>query len=186
MRNGLAESVDIFPEQLLEEDFQLASSERRWRVLYTKSRHEKAVAKHLTALEIPYFLPLVTKVSISRGRKTKSRIPLFSNYVFMFGDDEERLQAWTTNRLSRVLDVDDTTQLRNDLWQLSQAISSGAPLTKEERLVPGQHVRVRSGQLRGMEGTVIERQGKRRLLVAVNFLQQGASIALDDFQIEAL
>lgn len=182
----IANDVELFPQGLLEEACEIDNGQRRWRVLYTKSRHEKAVAKQLTALEIPFYLPLITKVSISRGRKTRSRVPLFTNYLFMFGNEEERLEAWGTNRLSRVLDVEDSSSLRHDLKQLSQAIFSGAPITKEERLLPGQRVRIKSGHLQGLEGTVVERQGQRRLVVAVNFLQQGASMVLDDFQVVAL
>jgi hypothetical protein len=50
--------------------------------------------------------------------------------------------------------------------------------------VPGQHVRVKVGLLKGLEGTVICRRQLTRLLVAVNFLQQGASIEVDDCLLE--
>lgn len=184
------EDLAIFPGDLLEadvvEDRREAELPRRWRVLYTKSRHEKAIARQLAAREIPFYLPLITKTSVSRGRKLQSRVPLFSNYLFMFGDDEERLQAWTTNCLSRILDVDSPEELRQDLLNLSLAIVSKVPLTKEERLGPGERVRIKSGRLQGLEGTIVERQGSQRLVVAVNFLQQGASMLLDDFQVEPI
>ena len=38
----------------------------------------------------------------------------------------------------------------------------------------------------GMEGTVIKRRGVDRLLVVVKFLQQGASVQLEDFQVEPI
>ncbi|PQO38082.1 transcription termination/antitermination protein NusG [Blastopirellula marina] len=178
--------LDIFPACLFTRGSLVKTDERRWRVLYTKSRQEKAVARQLATMDVPFYLPLLSRVSISRGRKTTSRVPLFSNYLFMFGDEEERVSALATNRLSRVIEVEDGRQIWSDLQQLASAIHRGAPLTKEERLCPGQRVRVRSGQLRGLEGTVVERQGQRRLVVAVNFLQQGASMLLDDCQIEAI
>jgi transcriptional antiterminator RfaH len=45
-------------------------------------------------------------------------------------------------------------------------------------------VRVRSGAFADFEGTIIRRAGETRLLVAVDFLQQGASVQLDDCQLE--
>jgi hypothetical protein len=48
------------------------------------------------------------------------------------------------------------------------------------------HVVVRSGMFKGVEGVVIRREGKTRLLVAVNFLEQGASVLLEDCQFERL
>ena len=38
----------------------------------------------------------------------------------------------------------------------------------------------------GMEGTVTSRRGACRLLVAINFLQQGVSVAIDDYMLEPL
>jgi hypothetical protein len=37
-----------------------------------------------------------------------------------------------------------------------------------------------------MEGTVLVRRGKTRLIVHVTFLQQGASVEIDDFNLEPL
>ncbi len=47
-------------------------------------------------------------------------------------------------------------------------------------------VRIRSGPLSGIEGSVIKRHGKDTLLVAVNFLQQGASVVLNDYDMEKI
>jgi transcriptional antiterminator RfaH len=40
--------------------------------------------------------------------------------------------------------------------------------------------------LAGLEGTVLRRHGTQRLLVVVHFLQQGASVQLEDYQVEPL
>jgi transcriptional antiterminator RfaH len=71
-----------------------------------------------------------------------------------------------------------------DLRQLRQLIAVGAPLTVESRLGPGQQVRVRQGPFAGLEGTVLKRRGKSRLLVSINFLQQGASVEIEDFLLD--
>jgi transcription antitermination factor NusG len=47
-------------------------------------------------------------------------------------------------------------------------------------------VRVKSGPLRGVEGMVVKRRGEQRLVVAVRFLNQGASIELEDVDVERL
>jgi transcription antitermination factor NusG len=90
----------------------------------------------------------------------------------------------TTGCVSRSLAVSDGGQLVRDLRQIRRLIQSGAPLAPESRLEPGTRVRIRSGPLVGMEGTIIRRRGSECLLVAVEFLQQGASIQLDEFQVE--
>ena len=76
--------------------------------------------------------------------------------------------------------------LVDDLRSIKRLIDTDQPLTPEARLEPGQLVRVRSGALRGLEGTVVKRSGEQRLLVAVRFLNQGASIELEDVDLERL
>jgi transcriptional antiterminator RfaH len=160
--------------------------DRRWWVLYTKSRQEKALSRQLLSHEIPFYLPLVRKAHVCRGRTFYSRVPVFAGYVFMYGSEQERLCSLTTNRISRILPVPAPDQLRRDLQQLFRLIASDAPLTTESRLAPGRRVRVRHGALAGLEGTVLVRHGRTRLLVAVNFLQQGASVKIEDHFLEPI
>lgn len=181
----LSEEPTLFPDTLLDETA-CEPSDRRWWVLYTKARQEKAISRDLLGFQIPFYLPLVGKTSVSRGRTISSHIPLFPGYVFLYGSEEERIRSLTTNRISRVLKVDDPAGLLHDLRQLRQLIASKAPLTVESRLVPGNRVRVRHGSLAGLEGIVLTRRAETRLLVSVNFIQKGASVEVDDFLLEPI
>lgn len=181
----LPEQVSIYPPALLD-GANGEAWDRRWWVLYTKVRQEKAVARDLAGYQVPFYLPLVGKTSQRRGRAVRARIPLFSGYVFLFGSDEERVRALTTNRVSRVLKVTDPDRLLRDLQQVYRLIASRAPLTVESRLTAGDRVRVLDGPMAGLEGTVLTRRGRTRLLVSVNFLQQGASAEIEDYLLEPL
>ena len=179
----LPAETSIFPDNLLE-DFTAGTSERSWLVVHSKARQEKALARHLLALEIPFYLPLIAKNYLIRERRVQSYIPLFSGYVFLYGTERERFESLTTNRISHVLPVSDEEQLCCDLRAVQQLIETDAPLTVESRLQPGQPVRVIAGAMAGLEGTVVSRRGKTRLIVSVNFLQQGVSFEVDDFLLE--
>ena len=82
------------------------------------------------------------------------------------------------------LPVPDGARLVHDLRQVWRLLASDAPLEPEARLEPGRRVRVRSGSMLGLEGTVVKRRGKDWLVVVVEFLQQGVSVLLEDFQVE--
>jgi len=181
----LKEEQSLYPETLLDEA-PCDVPDRCWYALYTKARQEKSLARELLKHQIPFYLPLVKKTSVSRGRRRTSLSPLFGGYLFIFGAEAERVRVLTTNRVSRVLVVEDPEQLVFDLRQLRQLIAADAPLTIESRLAPGRQVRVRWGAFAGLEGTVLKRRGETRLLVSVNFLQQGASVEIDDFLLEPL
>jgi transcription antitermination factor NusG len=179
----LREETAIYPNALLD-DASAEAGSRRWMVLYTKARQEKALARDLLAYQIPFYLPLVRKMTLARGRRRTSFAPLFCGYVFLFGSEEERVRSLTTNRISRILPVDDPDQLVFDLRQVRQLIAANVPLTVESRMGPGQRVRVRQGAFAGLEGVVLKRRGETRLLVSINFLQQGASVEIDDFLLD--
>jgi transcriptional antiterminator RfaH len=104
----------------------------------------------------------------------------------VYGQEDARHRAITTNCVSRCLDVKDGAKLTTDLRRIHQLIECGVDITPEARLQSGMLVRIRSGPLAGQEGVVVERQGDRRLLVAVDFLQQGASVLLDQAKLERL
>ncbi|MCU0962164.1 MAG: antitermination protein NusG [Pirellulaceae bacterium] len=185
----LEQEACLFPDDLLSESPDASTpsaAERRWWAVYTKSRQEKALARQLVGHEVPFYLPLIPKDNIIRGRRVRSHMPLFAGYVFLFGSENERVTTLTTNRVSRILPVVDEERLRRDLANIQALIERDAPLALERRLSPGDLVRVKTGLLRGLEGVVIRRHGKRRLLVAVNYLQQGVSVEIDDCALDLL
>ena len=181
----LGKETSVFPDDLFERDFD-ESSERVWRAAFTKSRQEKSLARHLEASGIPFFLPLVSKDNRIRGKRVTSHIPLFTGYVFLHATEDERVRSLTTNRISTILPVADQRQLFMDLRQVRQLIDIDAPLTVERRLVAGQRVCIKHGAMAGLEGTITTRRGTARLLVAVQMLQSGVSVEIDDYMVEPL
>ncbi len=178
---------DIFPENLLEVDSMSVVPPGGWWALYTMARREKELMRRLRTMEIGHYGPVVQRRGKSpRGRVTISHVLLFPGYVFLCGSEADRYRALTTNCVSRCLPVNDGDQLVYDLRQIRRLIQSGTPLTSESKIQPGMRVRIRGGLLAGMEGTVLKRRGGDRLLVAVRFLQQGASVQLEDFEVERI
>lgn len=181
----LAKETCLFPETLLESPDSLADG-NQWMVLYTKPRQEKSLARDLLRLTIPFYLPLVKKTLQYANRRVASFAPLFDGYLFLFGSEKQRTVSLATNRVLRILPVNDGLQLIADLRQVERLIQTNVPLTVESRLHAGVNVRVRSGPFAGVEGVVLRRRGETRLLVSINFLQQGASVEIEDFLLEPL
>jgi len=183
----LARDTDLYPEGFLDRPEVERAEVSAWWALYTLSRREKELMRRLLAMEIPFYAPLIARQHRSpSGRPRTSYVPLFSGYVFVFGGDEHRRQALTSNCVSRWLPVPDSGQLTRDLRQIHRLIECGAPLSPEARLERGNPVRVRSGPFQGLEGSIIKRLDQVRLLVSVRFLQQGASLLIEDYQLERL
>ena len=180
----LPSEPSLFPPDLFTaEDSEVG---RHWYVLRTKPRQEKSLARELLAREIPFYLPLIPHTRSSGGRRTKSFLPMFTSYVFLRGTDDERVLALTTNRIIQTLPVDEPDQLTADLDRVQRLIELDVPLSVESQLSKGQLVRIKSGLFEGFEGVIIRRVKKYRLQIAVNYLQQGVSVEIDDSAVEAL
>ena len=157
-----------------------------WWALHTRPRAEKALARKLLGQEVSYFLPLHKRQWRSRGRLLCSYAPLFTGYLFLRGDHDARRQALETNLVANCLPVPDPGQLRADLLGVYQLMTSGAPLTPEERLQPGTRVAIISGPLAGLEGTVLRSGTRMRIYVEVQFLRQGVSAEVEAWMIRPL
>ncbi|MFN7814523.1 MAG: transcription termination/antitermination protein NusG [Planctomycetia bacterium] len=184
----LPKQPDTFPDDLFADlDEPSSPANGHWVAFYTLSRREKDLMRRLEAVGIPFYGPLVRRRLRAAGGRTRSSfVPLFPGYVFSRVDDEQRRAALATNTVARWIPIVDERMLVNDLRAIKRLIDTERPLTPEARLEPGQAVRVCSGPLRGLEGTVVRRRGEERLVVAVRFLNQGASIELEDVDLERL
>lgn len=185
----LPKQRDLFPADLFEVAWSAAADVREacWVAFYTLARREKDLMRRLEPLGVPFYAPLVRRrLHSAGGRIRTSYVPLFPGYVFARVDEDQRRAALATNTISRWLSVPNQRMLEQDLRGIKRLIDTDMPLTPEARLEQGQPVRVRSGPLRGMEGTVVSRKGEQRLVVAVRFLNQGASIELEDVDLERL
>jgi transcription antitermination factor NusG len=185
----LGREDEIFPECLLDQDESVGAEadQSRWAVVYTISRREKALMRKLRAHQISFYCPIVAKRNKSpSGRVRTSYLPLFSNYIFVFADKDQRLCTLETNCVSRWLDVPDGAELKRDLRQIRDLIQTGATICPESHLESGTMVRVCNGVLQGQRGVVVRHQGVARLIVAVNFLQRGASVLLENSDVEPL
>lgn len=178
---------DIFPDNLLEDDALLNLSDKSWWCIYTMSRREKDLMRKLAASQVAYYGPVIPKRFRSpNGRLRTSYIPLFPNYVFMFGSDEDRYEAMKSNCISSCSPVEEPDRLIIELRQIRTVIEAGVALTPEAKLEPGNQVRVRTGPFAGYEGIVIRREGKTRLLLSIQFLEQGVSMELDEGLLEPI
>ena len=175
---------DCHPSDLLDRD---DAVDHPWWLIYTKSRQEKQLMRHLRKLDLPHYAPQIAHRRRSpSGRIRTTYVPLFNNYVFLCGQDDLRYQAVCTGCVQKATAISDVAMFVRDLRRIRDLINLGVPLTLESRLEAGQHVRVRSGAFAGYEGTILRREQETRLLVSVHFMEQGVSVKLEDCQLELI
>jgi transcriptional antiterminator RfaH len=177
---------DCYPTNLWSEDVVL-NGDGLWWCLHAKPRQEKKVAGDLRKQMIVHYLPQVVKEGRTPGgRKIRSVLPLFPGYLFLYGRDAERIEALQGNRLVRILPVPDQELLVRDLRQVARMLASGLPVLHEPCYPVGTRVRIKDGPLSGLVGRIVRRGKRNQFSALVHFLGQGATIDLEDWQVEPL
>jgi transcriptional antiterminator RfaH len=178
---------EMFPDDLWDEVERSPVASRRWYCLHTRPRQEKATARDLRTGQAPFYLPqIVQETRTPAGRKIRSTLPLFGGYLFLFGSEVDRVTALRTNRLVNILEVIDQAGLVRDLRQVHRMLSSGLAIEPEPAAVVGGRVRIASGPLTGLVGTVVRRGKRDHFVAVVQILGLGATVALEDWQVEIL
>jgi transcriptional antiterminator RfaH len=156
-----------------------------WLCLHTKPRQEKSTARDLREQGVVYYLPQVVKETRTPGgRKIRSVVPLFPGYLFLYGDANDRLAALKGNRLVNILQVADQEGLVRDLRQVNTMLHSGLEVSDTPTVPVGAKVRIQTGPLSGIVGTVIRRGNRDQFVAVVHFLGRGAMVDLEDWQVE--
>ncbi len=184
----LPSEPDMYPDDLWEGPPAAPGSEGlRWYCLHVKPRQEKATARDLRARRVAFYLPQVVREDRTpAGRKTRSILPLFGGYLFLLGDEASRLEALRGNRLVNVLEVADQDALARDLRQVHRMLASGLAIEPEAAAPVGSRVRIVGGPLAGLVGIVVRRGKRDHFFAQVHFLGMGATVALEDWQVERI
>jgi transcriptional antiterminator RfaH len=176
----------LYPDNLLTLPDPDLPPQGEWRVLHTRPRQEKSLARDLSLKGTPYYLPLVRQRRRIRDRVVTSFLPLFDGYLFLFSSRDAYIDALSTQRVVRALVVPDQQRLWTDLRQLYQLTNSGLAVTAEPCLLPGQLVEITSGPLTGFRGRIVRSASGRRFVVEVDFICRGASVLCDGMTLQPL
>ncbi|MEM6551191.1 MAG: transcription termination/antitermination NusG family protein [Planctomycetota bacterium] len=157
-----------------------------WWVAHTKSRHEKALAWDLHHSGIGYYLPMLLRETMSGGRKRRQLQPLFTSYVFFCGEQAERYQAMTTNRVANILPVTERDRFVAEISAIECAIDSGQVLRLYQSFEQGERCRVTRGPMAGQEGRVVRVDGVERVVLFISILGRGAELEIHGDHLERI
>jgi len=158
----------------------------QWWIVHTKSRNEKALAWELLNREIAYFLPLVRRTIFSGSRRRHGLTPLFPSYLFISGDALDHEAALRSERVSKVIAVNDQRQLLDELSSLERVLNCPVQLDLCPFAVVGRRVRVSRGPFRGIVGRIVRRDTIARLVLEISILGRGAEMDIDADLLEAV
>ena len=138
---------------------------KKWLVAYVRLHHEKKTAERLTAMNIENFLPIQEEIRQWTYRKKKIERVVIPMMIFVHVDAAERSQVLTLSAISRymVLHGEHTPAVIPDYSDEAVEMCA-APLA------PGELIRVIKGPLKGLEGELVEMDGKAKVVVRLDLL----------------
>jgi transcriptional antiterminator RfaH len=173
-----------FPPDLFRTPNPARPDETGWYAIYSRSRGEKAIARHLHASGVTFYLPLERKEWKANGRKRTAYMPLFTGYLFLCGDKHDCVRAMESNQVSSILPVPEPNELFRELAQVERMLGGDVTVLPEADLGTGDDVTLLDGPFRGFVGRVVERADGLRFVIRVTFLNRGVSVTLDGWQLE--
>ena len=145
-------------------------SELRWYVAYTKYRKEFQLSDGLTRKNIESYFPV-----------DSNGLALFSCYVFVYACDSQLHRVnylpgfsnWVSFGSEPATIPSEQVLAMQRIAEYSQAVSS-----QSTQLLRGDAVRIVKGPLRGIVGKLVEDQGKRKLAMEINQLNQAMLVTI--------
>jgi transcriptional antiterminator RfaH len=163
-------------------------NERRWYAVFTLPQNEKSVVRHLEIRQVESFLPTYETIRIWKNRqRVKTILPLFPTYLFVRIDGGERTRVLESPGVLQIVgNGKECAAVADSDIQLLRAGLSGRRVEPFRELVIGERVRVKSGMMQGIEGTLVRRSGIDRFVLTLKLINQHAAVQVDAADLEPL
>lgn len=157
-----------------------------WYALRTRSRHEKRVQDQLQARGIEPFLPLVERWRQWKDRRKLVAFPLFSGYCFARFPLTERVAVLSTLGVVQIVGNQEgpIPVAEAEVEAVRRLVTSTLPYDPHPYLQEGMLVEVKRGPLRGLQGVLVRKGTRARLVIRITLIHQAASVELDAHDVE--
>jgi transcription antitermination factor NusG len=165
-----------------------AYADSYWYAVYTCANHEKRIAAQFNERSIENFLPLYETVRRWKDRRMRIALPLFPGYIFVRHSLRKRLDILQVpgvvrlvgfNNVAAPLPIEDIETLRNGLKRAYNA-------EPHPYLTIGRRVRVVHGPFDGLEGILLRRRGKLRVVLSIHLIMRSVVVDVDVADVQVL
>jgi transcription antitermination factor NusG len=159
-----------------------------WYAAYTCARHEKRVAAQLAQRSVEHLLPLYESVRRWKDRRVRLDLPLFPGYVFVRLALRERLPVLQIPGVAKLVGFNGTPAAlpEDEIEALKMSLAHGLRAKPHPYLKVGRRARVKSGPMAGMQGILLQRKGRLRVVISIELIQRSVAVEVDEADLEPL
>lgn len=157
-----------------------SSHSLRWYAVYTWARHEKKVARHFEQRGITYFLPVYSAIHRWNKKAAKVSLPLFPGYVFVQTAEHDYRPLNVPGVVHYVGPVRSPAEIpAEEIESLQMVMQTGRRLEPHPYLAPGNRVRIASGPMSGITGTIQRTAAGCRIVISVDMIMRSVAVEVD-------
>lgn len=162
-------------------------SQHSWYALYTCARHEKRVAELIERRNVSCYLPLYRSVRRWKDRRKELELALFPSYVFVRMSLVNKQKVLEVPGVVHFVSFDGKPAAlpEEEIEALRKRLAAKVGVEPHPYLKSGRKVRVRSGPLQGLEGIILRRRDRCRLVFSIDLIQRSLAIEVDEADVEA-
>jgi transcription termination/antitermination protein NusG len=157
-----------------------------WYALYTCPRHEKCVAQQVEQRSISCFLPLYRSVRRWKDRRKVLELALFPGYVFVRLALQDRLRVLQLPSAVHLVSFNGQPAVlpEAEIEGLRQRLARGGCVEPHPYLRVGRRVRVCGGPMQGLEGIIVRRKDRCRVVFSLDLLMRSVAVEVDESDVE--
>jgi transcription antitermination factor NusG len=159
-----------------------------WYALYTCPRHEKCVAQQIEQRSISCYLPLYRSVRRWKDRRKVLELALFPGYVFVQLALPDRFRVLQLPSAVRLVSFNGQPAVlpEVEIEQLRQRLSGGVCAEPHPYLRVGRRVRVCGGPMQGLEGIIVRRKDRCRVVFSLDLIMRSVAVEVDESDVEPM
>ena len=165
-----------------------AALDRKWYAVYTVPQHEKSALKQLDIREIESFLPTYETVRVWKNRqRMKLILPLFPTYLFVHINSRERAKVLQSPGVLQIVgNSREYVPLPDSEVEFLCSGFCRQRIEPYRDLVIGEKVRIKSGVMQGLQGTLVMKSNSMRFVLTLELINQHAAIQVDAEDLEPI
>jgi len=155
--------------------------DQKWYALAVQYQHERQTEKALQSQGLKTMVPLYRSRRRWSDRVKDVDTPLFPGYVLCQFDLTDRIHVMDTPGVAKIVGFGGTPAVLEDseIAAIQRVVGSKLPLAPWPYLKAGDRVRVETGPMRGLEGTLLRTKDTMHLVIGVELLQRSIAVQVD-------
>lgn len=161
---------------------------KKWYAIYTRAKAEKRVFESLSRNDFQAFLPMIKRMRQWSDRKKMVDEPLFRSYVFIFIEEKNLYNALDVFGALKFVSFERKAVAipERQIEAIKHFLEDPEEDDENVEYTKGQMVRVKSGAMEGLIGTLITIKNKHRLEVMIDAIGQVIRLNIARSRVEPL